>query len=1003
MNLATTLSTGLLLLAVVASAAPAAPRLALLGAGPSNAFLPAAAELGLTVETPPAPEPAAYDALLLCAPAYPEVTPLSAVARRALEQFLTAGKPVYLEYTPLEGVLGERVETAGFERLVVTGPQLARGGLAELAALEEHASRYLPFATLPAEATVLLRYAKVAGMDRAVFGLPAQTSPALVALPRGSGHLYLCGTALSNSLRGRYRPSRAWAALLREVLLALLPAAEAGAVRSRYLDLDAWTEPRQWAAPGQAVRLCVRTDQAATVQARGPDGPVALSPRGDLLVSAPLSLAPGRHELRVSARRGAATRVLQAAVEVSPREDRYREALRRNLRWFEQGAMLVSADGAQGVREGLSSCLGPDGRPTPAGGLRVDCVSECGLLFALYGTACRDQGWRRRGEQMLAYTGRAFSVTSRDCWYFGHWQSRGEFRDDGSTVYVFNDDSGAGTLFALLGYLQTGDARLLEAGLRGVEYFRHVASDRTGLFGSMPHRDYEGSGHLGVAWPALRAQQVDRAAPHVMNLPLASLLVAYRLTGEPRYLEVARRGLATLMAGYPGWHLVTSRTCEHGRMLLPLALLYAIEPTDEHRQWLDTVAGYLEGRQDRCGAIAEWDGYNPGSNEAFGTAENSVFQENGDPVSDQLYGTGFALLHLGLAYQVTGEPRLHEAYRRLGDYLTRIQLRDADPRYDGTWLRAFDYRRWEYFGSSADIGWGPYCSETGWMCAPIGLGLLLELKPDLLALPRQPLPGLLRQAQAARREADAVEAALSAPPAPVTGLRAEPSRGPYAALAWDNPPVPVLQYHVYRADRADFAPDARTLVGTASAGHWGELPLAPESDYYYRVVAANGLGQTAAPSAAVHVRTGPLSKARGCGYVKAPAPYASYSDPGDRASTDGVYAREYHDRKSYAYRLAEVGESTRVTVTVDLGKSVRIARATHHNCGAPGYRPDAMRVSLSSDGATWREVGETAEVSGELMVVGFAETEARWVRFEFRKQRTGANDDWLFLDELEVF
>ena len=145
--------------------------------------------------------------------------------------------------------------------------------------------------------------------------------------------------------------------------------------------------------------------------------------------------------------------------------------------------------------------------------------------------------------------------------------------------------------------------------------------------------------------------------------------------------------------------------------------------------------GYLVDKQAPCGAMQEWDGYNPSSNDAFGTAENSVFQENGDPISDQLYGTGFALLHLGLATQVTGDPRIEQAYRRLGDYLTRIQLQDADPLYDGTWLRAFDYGRWEYFGSSADIGWGPYCAETGWSCAPLGLGLLMDLQPQAAGAP----------------------------------------------------------------------------------------------------------------------------------------------------------------------------------------------------------------------------------------------------------------------------
>lgn len=56
-----------------------------------------------------------------------------------------------------------------------------------------------------------------------------------------------------------------------------------------------------------------------------------------------------------------------------------------------------------------------------------------------------------------------------------------------------------------------------------------------------------------------------------------------------------------------------------------------------------------------------------------------------------------------------------------------IQIRSDDARFDGTWLRSFDYGRWEYFGSSADVGWGPYCVETGWSCALIDLGLLFYL------------------------------------------------------------------------------------------------------------------------------------------------------------------------------------------------------------------------------------------------------------------------------------
>ncbi len=36
------------------------------------------------------------------------------------------------------------------------------------------------------------------------------------------------------------------------------------------------------------------------------------------------------------------------------------------------------------------------------------------------------------------------------------------------------------------------------------------------------------------------------------------------------------------------------------------------------------------------------------------------------------------------------------------------------PYLDGTWFRTFDYRRWEPWGGSGDVGWGAWCIEAGW-------------------------------------------------------------------------------------------------------------------------------------------------------------------------------------------------------------------------------------------------------------------------------------------------
>jgi hypothetical protein len=116
----------------------------------------------------------------------------------------------------------------------------------------------------------------------------------------------------------------------------------------------------------------------------------------------------------------------------------------------------------------------------------------------------------------------------------------------------------------------------------------------------------------------------------------------------------------------------------------------------------------------------------PQSNEAYGTSETPLIQENGDPVSDQLYTTGFALLGLREAAAATGDVKLRAAENRLAEYLARIQVRSEKlPYLDGAWFRAFDFGKWDYWASSADLGWGAWNAEAGWGPAwiPVVFGL----------------------------------------------------------------------------------------------------------------------------------------------------------------------------------------------------------------------------------------------------------------------------------------
>ena len=85
------------------------------------------------------------------------------------------------------------------------------------------------------------------------------------------------------------------------------------------------------------------------------------------------------------------------------------------------------------------------------------------------------------------------------------------------------------------------------------------------------------------------------------------------------------------------------------------------------------------------------------------------------------------------AAAATHDPLYTKAEDALAGFLCRVQVRsEAHPELDGAWYRAFDYRRWEYWASSADAGWGAWSIETGWTQAWIvGVLGLREKKTSL--------------------------------------------------------------------------------------------------------------------------------------------------------------------------------------------------------------------------------------------------------------------------------
>ena len=667
--------------ATATAPAPAPPRLTLC-CGPGNDLY---AALGGAAAGPPRyADPAeavarASDgsAVLVLADQYPvERTRLDPAAYAAADRKRLR---LYVEFpVAIPGVAFGEPRRAEWERLVVTSdaPGLS---LPPLRILGAHACTFLPTATPVTDPTIVL--ARVAGFDTAVYGLPKQTHPVLFAAREG--RWLVATTALSNFRTGRYAPARDWTAVWAYILGRL--------------------------DPGGVHELRWRPDVRP---AYGPADPLPA-------------------DAEAAACRAAANWYLNAGLLVHPDRE---PAVHRLLAAGAETVVPATGgptdgppgDGSRGMLEGFASTILPDGTQPVRLPIRADCNAEAAMVLAL-------DGWRG-GDEGAGDAPRRRAVAANLLDYVHHnAPSRRGPRGDPAhpafgliawgevapawTAGNYGDDNARAVLATLAAAAALGTDRYDRPVLRAL-----LANRRT-------------TGRLGFRGDRLDVPQLERLgwrhfadaatvnhSPHFESGLWACYLWAHARTVEPGFLDTAAVGIRSTMAAYPaGWRWQDNM--ERARMLLCLAWLVRVHDTPEHRGWLAAVAGDLLESQQPSGAIRERLGRAgggghyvvPASNAAYGTTETPLQQTPGDPVTDQLYTTGFALLGLHEAAAATGDPELRRAADLLAGYLCRVQVRSARrPELDGAWLRAFDDRAWEYWASSADAGWGAWSAEAGW-------------------------------------------------------------------------------------------------------------------------------------------------------------------------------------------------------------------------------------------------------------------------------------------------
>ena len=389
--------------------------------------------------------------------------------------------------------------------------------------------------------------------------------------------------------------------------------------------------------------------------------------------------------------------------------DDINESVNRGLDWFANAKMLKD-NGEGGVEEGLAHHINAqNGMQRRVRQVRADCTGEVAGAFMFRGLLQNDEKSRIIGDTMFKLIFDYFQVKEGE--------NKGMIRwTEAAWETCYADDVARAILGLLLRQHCDGTVPHFDEICQALDFL----VDTTGPEGIRVSRT--DICNLNRDKLAL-SNSAGRPCAHYNAYYHAVLLLAYRAGGDNRYLEVAERGLKTLMDSYPNTLRETSETEENCRLLFALAVLYEITKKQEHYDWLCRVMSYLDEHRHECGAVPEWDtGYQATCSRNH-TGECALLANNGDPVVDLLYSNNWLPLGYAYAYMATGEHRFYKAWCDIASFLLSCQIVSDNKLLDGAWTRAFDIENWESHGVPHDAGWAPCCVETGWTMGEILMGL----------------------------------------------------------------------------------------------------------------------------------------------------------------------------------------------------------------------------------------------------------------------------------------
>ncbi len=622
--------------------------------------------------------------VLLLAPSYPEKG--TVVTSEDLNLIQSKALRVFMDYPQQIGEnMCVKTDTMVLERVVVCDsltPQLPAMSL-----MCFHRCILKEFDQEP-DSTYLVA-AKVAGFDNAVYGLA--NTPVHPLLYQQNNQLMVAATSVSNFATSRYLPEQRVQSMFEYIMNWLL--------QKQDVTFSFWP-------------TYVSPSYSATEQLPKDAGKQSIAKGVEWYYNAHLLVHPSWKKDWADKYMG------DGLAPVGP----------------ELPADMPDGDGSLGVLEGHMSSIYYDGKQQYRYWMRDDVQGESSYAFAAAGDLLGKQDYLKVSSNLLDYSFREYRDSVRNNPKSPSYGLLGWAYTHKGTYY--GDDNAR----SILGSLAASSI------MNSTSWDKQIVECIVGNFRTTGKNGFRGGNILDPdlqknGWRHYFNSDLVNLHPHFESWNWACYLWLYEQTKYQPLLDRVKKGVSLMMAGYPNdWNWTNGIQQERARMILPLAWLYRVEPTDQHKQWLQFMTEELLKNQVACGGIREelgdesksMFGCTP-SNDAYGRTEASLIFKNGDPVADMLYTTNFAFVGLCEAAMATKDPAYIKAVNQMRDFLIRIQVSsDKFKNVDGAWFRAFNYQNWGYWASNADAGWGVWSTLTGWIQSWIvGTQYLLEKNTSL--------------------------------------------------------------------------------------------------------------------------------------------------------------------------------------------------------------------------------------------------------------------------------